>query len=203
MSVSPPVMPKRGGHTDRRVKAGAQLLLTANAPTVTLSRLQSGIGTLSFEAACSAEVGDLRLGCAYELHSGETSLIQSSGGTRFAPPHSRRPVLVGGRDTYEHIGLDLRQTRNLARLALFAFSAGRAPLRWGGTLITSTSGGAEIEVPLEAVQGEVIVLMTLYNVSGEFVLRAEMQPILGDLREASRAFGYDRITWLDARTPVE
>ena len=50
---------------------------------------------------------------------------------------------------------------------------------------------------------DVVVLTTLYNVAGEFVLRAEMQPILGDVREACRAYGYDRITWLDSRNPVD
>jgi hypothetical protein len=45
--------------------------------------------------------------------------------------------------------------------------------------------------------------MSLYNVRGEFVLRAEMQALNGGVREACRAYGYDRITWLDDRAPVD
>jgi hypothetical protein len=188
---------------ERRVAPRGQVILTATAPTVTLTRLQTGIGTLSFEAACSAEVGELRLAAAYQLRSGASSTVQSSGGNHFAPAGSRRPVLVGSRDRYERISVDLRQCRELERLVVFAYSEDRSPLAWGGTLIVSTFGGSEVEIPLEGVQGEVVVLMSVYNVAGEFVLRAEMQPILGDIREAARAYGFDHITWLDARTPVD
>ncbi len=45
--------------------------------------------------------------------------------------------------------------------------------------------------------------LSIYQVRGEFVVRAEMQTLYGDVREACRAYGYDRITWLDDRTPVE
>jgi hypothetical protein len=45
--------------------------------------------------------------------------------------------------------------------------------------------------------------MSIYNVDGEYVVRAEMETIVGDVREAARAYGYDRITWRDDRTPVD
>lgn len=186
----------------RRVLPGTQTILTAAAPTVTLSRLQSGIGTLTVEAACSGEVGDLRLGGAYQLRSGPSSTVQSSGGNRLAPPKTRRPVIIGSRESYERLAIDLRQCRELERLAVYGFSESRALLRWGGTLVVRTFGGAEVEVPLENVEGSVVMLVTLYNVAGEFVVRAEMQAVLGDVREACRVFGYDKITWLDDRTPV-
>jgi hypothetical protein len=51
--------------------------------------------------------------------------------------------------------------------------------------------------------GQVAVLMSIYQVRGELVLRAEMQTLFGDVRDAARAYGYDRISWLDDRTPVE
>jgi uncharacterized protein involved in tellurium resistance len=187
-----------------RVPAGGRLILGRKSPTVTLTRVQSGIGTLTIEAACSDEVGDLRLGCAYRLSAGQSSTLQLSGGNRFAPPRSRRPVLLAGRDRYERISVDLRQSRELERLAVYAFSESRAPLDWGGTLIVTTFAGAKIELPLERLApGAVAVLLSLYNVAGEFVLRAEMQTIAGSIREAARAYGYDQITWLDDRTPVD
>lgn len=185
------------------MRAGQRVILTVAEPTVTLTRLQSGIGTLRFEAACSTEVGDLRLGAAYQLDSGLSSTLALPR-RRLAPPDSRRPVLVAGQDRFAHVEVNLRQSRDLRRLVVVAFSESRSPLRWGGTLVAETFGGARVEVPLESLRGgQVAVLMSLYNVRGEFVLRAEMQTLSGDVREAARAYGYDRITWLDDRTPVD
>jgi len=168
-----------------------------------LTRVQSGVGELSIEAVCGSDVGDLRLGAAYQFASGTTSTVQQSGGNRFAPS-SRRPVVVGGHDEYEHLRVDLRQNRELERLAVYAFSESRTPLNWGGTLVVTTFGGARVELPLEKLQpGKVAVLVSIYNVDGEFVVRAEMETIDGDVREAARAYGYDRITWRDDRTPVD
>lgn len=190
-------------HVDRRLQGGGQHLLNLAAPTVTLTRVQSGIGQLEIEAVCSSAVGDLRLGAAYQLRDGTTSTVQYAGGNRFAPS-SRRPVIVAGRDDYEHLRLDLRQARELERMAVYGFSESRAELRWGGTLVTTTFGGARIELPLETLlPGRVAVLLSIYNVDGEFVIRAEMETVLdGDVREAARAYGYDRITWRDDRSPA-
>jgi uncharacterized protein involved in tellurium resistance len=186
------------------VAEGEQLILTSQSPTVTLSRVQSGLGALFFEAVCSAEVGDLRLGAAYQLASGSTSTVQHAGGNRFAPPRSRRPVIVAGHEQYEQLGVDLRQCRDLERMIIYAFSGDASTLAWGGTLIVSPFGGARIEVPLDGLTpAEVAVLMSMYNVHGEFVLRAELESVTGSIREAARAYGYDKITWLDARRPVE
>ncbi len=68
----------------------------------------------------------------------------------------------------------------------------------------STFGGARIDVPLETLYvGKVAVLLSIYNLDGEFVIRAEMETIVGDVREAARAYGYDRITWRDDRSPID
>jgi uncharacterized protein involved in tellurium resistance len=180
------------------------LTLSAELPAVTLSRVQSAIGSLTFEAAASAEVGDLRLGCAYELRSGVTSTVQLGTGNRFAPAQSRRPLLVATHERYDRIGVDLRQCAELTRLAIYVFSEGRRQLTWGGTLIITMFSGAKIEIPLETLSpSEVAVVATVYNVDGQLVLRAELESITGSIREAARAYGYDRIAWLDDRTPVE
>ncbi|MGH8961840.1 MAG: hypothetical protein ACRDWT_11735 [Jatrophihabitantaceae bacterium] len=201
---APPAEPPRRVRDDVRVRAGARKILTVTAPTVTLTRLQSAIGTLRVEGACSDEVGDLRIGCAYQLRSGESSTVQLTGGNRLAPAGSRRPVIIASHEQFGLISVDLRQSVALERMAIYAFSETRAPLRWGGTLIAETFGGARIELPLESLRGgDVAMLMSLYNVRGEFVLRAEMQSLNGGVREACRAYGYDRITWLDDRTPVD
>jgi uncharacterized protein involved in tellurium resistance len=170
---------------------------------VTLTRVQSGVGQLEIEAVCSPAVGDLRLGAAYQLAGGVSSTVQYAGGNRFAPS-SRRPVIVGGRDDYENLRIDLRQIAALERLAIYAFSESRTPLTWGGTLVVTTFGRARIELPLETLHpGTVAVLMSMYNLDGELVIRAEMETISGDVREAARAYGYDRITWRDDRYPVD
>jgi uncharacterized protein involved in tellurium resistance len=191
-------------HRDLRIAAGQQQLLTVKTPTVTLTRVQSGVGSLEIEAVCSSAVGDLRLGAAYELADGTTSTVQYAGGSRFAPS-SRRPVIVAGRDEYEHLRLDLRQVRSLRRLAVYAVSESRQELTWGGTLVVSTFGGARIELPLEGLfAGPIAVLMSIYNLDGELVVRAEMETLPGaDVRDAARAYGYDRITWRDDRHPVD
>jgi uncharacterized protein involved in tellurium resistance len=190
-------------HADRRVKSAGQQLLDTTMPTVTLTRVQSGIGQLEIEAVCSPAVGDLRLGAAYELIDGSTSTVQYTDGNRFAPS-SRNPVIVAGRDEYEHLHIDLRRVRELARLAVYAFSASRTELNWGGTLVVTTFGGARVELPLEKLQpGPVAVLLSIHNLDGELVIRAEMETIFGgDIREAARAYGYDRITWRDDRSPA-
>ncbi|MEY2553702.1 MAG: hypothetical protein QOC57_1562 [Ilumatobacteraceae bacterium] len=186
------------------MRPGERVILSPHDPTVTLSRLQTGIGTLTIEAAVSGEVGDLRLGCAYELDSDFELTMQMTQGSRFAPPHSKRPILLGSRDRFERVSIDLRQCRSLRRLIVYAFSESRQPLTWGGTLVVTTFGGGRIELPLDSLQGgTVAVLLSLYQVHGEFVLRAEGQTMYGDVREAARAYGYDRISWLDDRTPVE
>lgn len=204
-----PAGSRKRRRSDVRVKPGQRRILTVTEPTVTLTRLQSGIGTLSFEAACSDAVGDLRIGAAYELHgesaqTGLTSTAQLTQGHRLAPPDSRRPILVCSHDRFETIEVDLRQCTELRRVLVYAFSEGRRPLNWGGTLITTTSGGARVELPMESLQsGDSAALLSLYNVRGEFVLRAEMLTVFGDVREVCRNYGFDRITWLDDRTPVD
>jgi uncharacterized protein involved in tellurium resistance len=186
------------------LRGGERVLLTPTDPTITLNRLQTGIGTLTIEAACSPEVGDLKLGCIYELFSGPSSTVQLTQGKRVAPARSRRPIIVASHDRFEQVALDLRQCNDLRRLVVYAFSESRKPLAWGGTLITTTLGGGRAELPLDTlISGDVAVLLSIYNVHGEFVLRAEMQTLFGEAREAARAYGFERITWLDDRTPVD
>lgn len=187
-----------------RVRAGTPRVLTPLAPTVTLTRLQSGVGTLTIEAACSPAVGDLRLGCAWELRSELSSVVQASSGVTAAPPGSKRPVIVGDRSTFERLRIDLRQARELRRLVVYAFSESGGMLNWGGTLVVSTFGGARVELPLDRPPAaSVQVLLSLYNIDGEFVLRAEMEQFGGtSIRQAVDAYDFYRVTWIDSRNPL-
>jgi uncharacterized protein involved in tellurium resistance len=195
--------PRRAVRPLPRARSGERTLLTPKTPTVTLNRLQSGIGVLTVEAACSAAVGDLRIGAAYELADGHSSLVSRVGGPVTAPRNSRRPVIVARAEQYERLVVDLRQSRQLSRLIVYGFSESGGQLNWGGTLVLRTAGGARVELPLDRpASGGVTVLLSIYNIRGEFVVRAEMENIAGSIRTAVQAYGYDRISWLDDRTPV-
>ena len=196
--------PIKARYQPPRVAAGVPVVLTAQHPTVTLSRVQSGVGTLTIQAACSPAVGDLRLGCAFALSSGVTSVVQHASGLDLAPAESRRPVLRAVTGTqFETLTVDLRQVRDLQRAVIYAFSESGAELRWGGTVVVETFGGARVEVPLGTPAGPgVLVPLSVYNLDGELVLRAEQQLVPGPVKDACLAFGFDRITWLDDRTPL-
>lgn len=180
------------------------MVLTQDNPTVTLNRVQSGVGALEFEGLWSAaHVGDLRLACAYQLRSG-TSTVQLSAGRRQAPPASSSPVLLAMPGEFERIVVDLRQCHELERLVLFAVSESGAPVNWGGTLVARTHAQSRIEIPLETMaEGNLAVVASLYNIAGEFVVRAEQWTMTGTIRDACQAFGFDSITWLDGHTPIE
>jgi uncharacterized protein involved in tellurium resistance len=178
-------------------------VLTEREPVVTLTRLQSGVGVLTVEAACSPAIGDLRLGCAYDLASGHSSVVQYASGVSTAPARSSRPVIIGSRGQYERLVVDLVQIRTVERLVVYAYSESGTELRWGGTLVLTTFGGARIEVPLDRPPSSgVLVVASLYNIDGELVIRAELTDVAGTVRDAVGAFGFDRIGWVDPRTPV-
>lgn len=187
----------------RRVRAGRPQVLTPKAPVLTLTRVQSGVGVLTIQAACSEAVGNLRLGCAYRLRNGLTSVVQHAAGLASAPAGSARPILLGDRGRFETITLDLGQVREVDRLLYYAFSASGVGLTWGGTLTFTTFGGARVEVPMDGPRSHgVVALATVYNVDGELVIRAEPRELSPTVREACLAFGFDRISWLDPHTPA-
>jgi uncharacterized protein involved in tellurium resistance len=166
--------------------------------------VQSAVGTLDFEAAVPPAETDVRLGCLFELRSGPSSTVQRADGNREGPRHSPRPVVVGHREQFEEISVDLRQVGNLARMVAYLYTAGRQPRLFTGTFTVRTFGGAAIEIPLELKSpASMLAVLSLYNVDGELVLRAEMEPIDGAVRDIAKAYGYERITWIDPDTPTE
>jgi hypothetical protein len=172
---------------------------------VTLTRVQSGVGTLLFEAVTAPSIGDVRLGCAYQLQSGRSSTVQHSAGRSTAPPgETRRPIVLAGRQQFERLEVDLRQSRQLERMVVFGFSGNGADIRWAGTLVVTTFGGARVELPITLPpSNSVAVLASMYNVHGELVLRSEMDPVGRTIQEACSAYGFDRITWLDGNRPAD
>jgi hypothetical protein len=186
-----------------RVAPRSRTILTRRDPTVTLNLVQSGVGTLTIEAVCSPAVGDIRLGALYQLAGGTSSVVQHATGLPVAPRGSRRPVITGSRGEFDRLTVDLRQVRSLLRMLVYAFSESGSELAWGGTLVTTTFGGARIELPLDLGRHSgPIALLSLYDIDGEFVLRAERELVDGAARDVARLFGYERITWADDRTPA-
>lgn len=165
--------------------------------------MQSGVGALRIQAACAETVGDLRMGCAYELRDGTTSLVQRARGPATAPPSGSRPVIRTSRERFETLTVDLAQVRDLRRLAVYLFSESRQPLAWSGTVTVETFGRSRIEIPLDRPPSAgVLLALSVYNVRGELVLRAEDLLVPGSARAAALALGYDRISWFDEDTPL-
>jgi hypothetical protein len=138
------------------------------------------------------------------LVSGATSTVQLAGGSRFGPPGTRRPLIIAQREQHETLTFDLRQVRELERAAVYVFSDDGAELDWTGTLVATTFGGGRVELPLDTLyRSAVAVPLSIVNVGGELWLRAEMETVAGSIRDACRAYGFDRITWKDDRTPAD
>ncbi len=197
----------------RRTLRGASTLLTPQRPSVTLTRVQSRVGRLVLTAATSVGDGDLRLGCAYRLRSGSSSLVQAVSRVTVAPPASRRPLIRAARQRFEELHVDLRQVGELDRMVVYLFSqydalrtsppgvSARVP--WAGVLSAELVAGTRIDVPLRRDPAPgVLVALSIYNVDGELVLRAENQLLPGSVRDAVQAFGFDAIAWIDPTTPL-
>lgn len=197
----------------RRMLRGASMLLTPQWPSVTLTRVQSSVGRLILTAATSVGDGDLRLGCAYRLRSGSSSLVQAASQVTVAPPASPRPLIRATRQRFEELHVDLRQVGELDRMVVYLFSqydalrtsppgvSARVP--WAGVLSAELVAATRIDVPLRRDPAPgVLVALSIYNVDGELVLRTENQLLPGSVREAVQAFGFDAIAWIDPTTPL-
>jgi uncharacterized protein involved in tellurium resistance len=177
--------------------------LTAAEPTVTLTRVQSGTGSLEVALTRGSAAGDLSIGAAYQLGNGTESAIQHLGGVTTGPVGPLLPLLrLRERPDGESITVDLRQVANLRRFLVYGYSPSVSMLSWNGVLVVTTFGGARIEVPLDhpPFRGT-LALLTVYNVEGELVLRAEMEEFPGPPQMAAEAFDY-HLPWLDGRQPL-
>lgn len=191
------------GYTPDRLAPGGRASLTDDRPTLTLDRLQSGIGVLTVRAAVSEHIGDLRLAAAYRLTTGESSVLDEARGLTVAPVGTSRYVVVATRDNGDVLRLDLRQVRRLERLVVLAFSPSGATLRWGGALLVETADGGRVDVALDREPASgVLVALSITQVAGELVLRAEDELVHGTFRDAALAYGFTTITWVDPWTPL-
>lgn len=178
----------------RRTHPETPTILDSRAPSVMLNRLQSGIGALTFDVTWP-DATDIRMGCAFQQRSRQTVLIGRSDGIG--------PIMLETRGSRHRLLLNLLTGRHLDRLIVFATPSATDVSRWNGTLFITTYGGARMEVPLDSpVPAGATVLLSAYNLSGEYVLRSEAEHVPGSLRDACLAYGFDRITWRDPNTPA-
>jgi len=197
------------GYEPERVVVGRPTLLSRENPTVALTRVQSGVGVLRITARVSRTIGDLRLAAFCALTTPDTSadptavdvtLLDHNRGMTVAPTGSRRPVVQA---LDQGFLVDLRQVTRVRRLVVLAFSPTASALAWSGALRVETIGGARVDVPLEHEQGVgSLVALSVVDVAGELVLRAERELVAGALREAGAAYGFDTLTWVDKWTPL-
>jgi hypothetical protein len=67
--------------------------------------------------------------------------------------------------------------------------------RWSGGVAITTYGQSRVDLPLahSPARGGTAVLLSILNLDGELVLRAELEEIVGPIADACRAYGFDRI----------
>jgi len=182
LASDPDPAPSRVALPLARVVAGDRAVLSPAAPMIALTRLQSAVGVLTVDAMWS----DPAIGCAYATVGGHTTTVRRDG-------DSRAPIALGMRQRFERLTIDLRQSRDLARLIVYRLPESA---RARGALVTTTYGGARVELPVDrAESGGVTVLMSIYNLDGEFVLRAELDTVGGTVPDACEAYGFDHIAW--------
>jgi len=184
--TTPPRRRGRPGHPVVRVRPGERTVLSHKMPTATLNRLQSAIGLLTFGMGRTGP----DLVCAYEFADGRSGLL--GRGAVNAPANSRTPALSA---RHRSVSVDLRQLPLLTRLLVIAVFP--ATVRTG-LLSATTWDGGRIERPVDQPpEAGITALLSMYNVDGELVLRAESAPLEPTPRAACAASGFARISWLD------
>jgi len=182
------------------VGQGERRLLSADAPVVQLTRVQTGVGGLRGELHTAV---DASVVVAYELADRTQGVVRDS---QPYGPDDRRPVvhLAGPRFT-----VDLRQARALRRFVVVVRPADPAGPAVEGVLVLTTTGGSRLEIPLDpsdagrtgtAADRTSTVALTGHLVRGALVLRAEHARQVRPLRDALAAYGYRGLSWRDADT---
>lgn len=187
-----------------RVQPGATAVLARPHPTVTLTRLQSGVGQLAVALRPVPGAGDVEMGVLCETDDGALHVVQRLGDRTSAPaPGSPLPLVrLAREDGADVVLVDLRSVRRLRRALFYGYSPSVSVVTWDGVVRAVLHDGGRLEAPfdLPPLSGTV-ALLTLYVVDGEVVVRAEMEPFAGPPETAALAYGY-RLGWLDGRLPA-
>ena len=175
-----------------RMGCAERLVFTAMAPSVTLNRIQSAVGSLTIEMD-RLPGEELTLGCVFAFVDGNVAAVHAGAGNpRPAPgPHPFAQALP----SRLAVVLDLRQIRALTRAVFYGYRAPRRPSPPpNGLLTVRTFGGAEAALPFAwPTPDSVIALLACYNLGGELVVRTELDTFSGGAREVHQAYGFTSV----------
>lgn len=164
-------------------RVDGRILLTPDAPAVTLNRRQSAIGSLVFDVA-----GPGAVGAVWELTDGLAGIVDASVNVVESPEYGRRPIVEL---TRQQIVIGLRHVREVRRvLILVSGFRGNDPQR----LVADLHDGHTIESAHTSTSGPFVVALAIYNVDGELVVRRE-DAGFDSSESAAAAYGFT-ITWL-------
>jgi uncharacterized protein involved in tellurium resistance len=189
-----------------RVRPGETLVLDRSRPTVTLTRLQSGVGALRVSLLRGPSSGDVELGLVCQTTDGTTSVVQRLSdppGSSLATPGAPLPLVrLSPQEGVDTLSVHLRQVRRLRRALVYGYSPSDAVVPWQGVVVVRLQDDTRFEVPVDLppLRGT-LALLTVYAVAGELVLRAELEPCPGPPEAAAQAYGFAH-AWLDGRLPV-
>ncbi len=187
-------MPAKGARSrspvrrDRRAVAGVLTRLEGEQPSVTLNRLQSGLGGLAINLV---GVGAERaaLACAYEIDATPhpRTLVVYSGSD---PVPKLGQVMWGSFKQHQRVLVDLRQVVQLRR-ALFFLTTSPGSGTSSCALLFAARGVDMVECPLDLPpEAATVVVATIYNVYGELVIRSEVEVFHASPRKAAEAHGF-------------
>ncbi len=173
----------------RRAPAGALTELNLERPSVTLSRLQSGVGAL---AVALVGVGAERaaLGCAYEIAASPHARTLVVDATTDPVPKPDA-LLWGSFKQHQRIIVDLRQIERFRRALIFVTTGLGNGAAASCALLFAVRGVDLVECRMDLPAGEgTLVVASVYNVFGELVIRSEAWTLEASLRTAAEAHGF-------------
>jgi len=165
-------------------RVAGRAILSADAPTVTLDRRQSAIGSLAFDLFGA---GDAALSCAWELVEGEAGLVSAALNVRVSPQFGRRPIVQLRKD---QLVVGLRHVRRLRRLLLLVSGLDESKAT---RLVGELHDEGTIESSHTAI-APVVAALAVYQVDGELVIRREDFGF-PSAEAAAAAYGF-ALTWL-------
>jgi hypothetical protein len=165
-------------------RVARRAILSADAPTVTLDRRQSAIGSLALDLFGG---GGGTLSCAWELVEGEAGLVSAALDVRVSPAFGHRPIVQLRKD---RLIVGLRHVRRLRRLLLLVSDLDESTAT---RLVGELHDEGTIESPHTAV-APVVAALAVYQVDGELVIRREDFGF-PSAEAAAAAYGFS-LNWL-------
>jgi len=164
-------------------RVAGRAILSADAPTVTLDRRQSAIGSLALDLFG----GGGALSCAWELVEGEAGLVSAALDVRVSPEFGHRPIVQLRRDS---LIVGLRHVRRLRRLLLLLSGLDESkPTRLVGELHDESTIESQ-----HTANAPVLAALAVYQVDGELVVRREDFGF-PSAEAAAAAYGFS-LNWL-------